>query len=244
MKNFKKSVGLFAAAFALCMVFALGAKVNAVDVKMKEEISSNENITVPMVTDISKANFVTGAGSTTVKKKNTLRVAGVAPTDADYVEVGVYDNKDQLVTSEEVYCFSNGSFSGYIDGMNKNTLYYVRVRTIQKGLDGQNTYGNWSEKRAIIFLKNKAKERENYTAGYETLTVKTQKIKGVKKYKVQVSKKRDSGYKNVKTIKAGKSITVSHYKGKRMKVGKTWYIRVVPILNSKISVDTWAVYYI
>lgn len=243
MKNFKKSVGLFAVAFALCMVFALGAKVNAMDVKMKEEISNIDNMTVPMVTDISNASFVTGSSSSFVKNKNTLRVTGVAPTDADYVEVGVYNNKDQLVTSKEEYCFSNGSFYAYIDGMKKNTLYYVRVRTIQK-VNNQNTYGNWSEKRAIIFLKNKAKERENYTAGYETLTVNTQKIKGVKKYKVQVSKKRDSGYKNVKTIKAGKSITVSHYKGKRMKVGKTWYIRVIPILNSKISVDTWAVYYI
>ncbi len=41
--------------------------------------------------DISKANLVTGTESTIVKKKNILRVAGVAPTDANYVEVGVYD---------------------------------------------------------------------------------------------------------------------------------------------------------
>ena len=35
MKNLRKSLGLFAAAFALCMVFALGAKVNAADVEMQ-----------------------------------------------------------------------------------------------------------------------------------------------------------------------------------------------------------------
>lgn len=35
MKKLRKSLGLFAAAFAMCMVFALGAKVNAADVEMQ-----------------------------------------------------------------------------------------------------------------------------------------------------------------------------------------------------------------
>lgn len=243
MKSIRRSLGLFAAAFALCLIVALGVKAEAAESKMQERLVDNGSMAVPMVTDITRDGFVAGTSSYSVSNSNTLHVEGIAPADADYVEVGVFDYKGQFVASDEAYCYSSGLFSSYVYGLAKNKVYYVQVRTIQE-VDGQKVYGNWSERRAVVFLKNKAKERENYSAGYETLTLKTKKIKGIKKYKVQVSKKRDTGYKNVKTIKAGKSITVSHYKGKRMKVGKTWYIRVIPILNSKIPSDTWSIYYI
>lgn len=243
MKKIRKSLGLFIVAFALCMLFAVGAKVEAAETKLKEEICLDEGslISVPMVSNISKANFGCTSSSYFVSNLNTVNVVGYAPSDAYYVEAGVFDSSNQMVTSKKAYCYG-GKFSCYISGISKNKVYYVRVRAIQKINYSQEILGAWSEQRAFVFLKLKAKEHENYSTGYEYADITTKKIKGIKKYKVQVSNKRDKKYKTVKTVKAGKKVTVSKYKGKKLKLRKTWYIRVIPILNSKISSDIYALY--
>lgn len=245
----KKSMKIFATAFALCMTFALGVKADAAETKLKQEIAVNEAAMTmtPMVTDINKANFLTGSYSTQVSSSNTIRVVGVAPADADRVELGVFDTKGNLIARNEAYVskYSNYQFNGYVNGIPKNKVVMVRVRAMQRiGYTNTYNYGNWSAPRASVFLKMKAKEYENYRSGYESLLVKTKKIKGIKKYKIQVSKKSDKGYKTVKTIKAGKSLRVAKYKGKGLRVGRTWYIRVIPILNSKIPSDLYAKFFI
>mgnify|MGYP003372472694 CR=1 FL=1 len=245
----KKSMKIFAAAFALCLTFALGANVDAAETKLKEEIAVNEAAAAvtPMVSDISKANFLTGSYSTQVSSSNTIRVVGIAPADADRVEIGVFDTNGNLIARNEAYVsrYSNYQFNGYVQGIPKNKVVMIRVRAMQRiAYTSTYTYGNWSEPRASVFLKMKAKEYENFRSGYESLLVKTKKIKGIKKYKIQISKKRDTGYKTVKTIKAGKSLKVAKYKGKGLRVGRTWYIRVIPILNSKVPSDLYAKFFI
>ena len=43
-----------------------------------------------------------------------------------------------------------------------------------------------------------------------------------------MSLKKNGGYKKVKTVKAGKSITVSKFKGKALKAKKNYYFKFVP----------------
>lgn len=245
MKKVKKSFGILVTVFAFCMAFAVTAKVDAAEVKVNSVAETNMDnlIAEPLVTDISKANFALGAYSSSVSSSNILRVGGYAPMDANYVDVALYDSSMNCLktTRCSVSAYSGYTFMGYIDGLAKNKLYYVTARTVQV-VNGQETVGNWTEKRAAIFLKSSAKGVRNYTKGTKTLKVKAPKIKGVKKYKIQISKKQDSGYKNVKTIKPGKNYTVTKYKGKALKTGVTYYVRVVPVISSGIGSDIVAIY--
>jgi len=43
-----------------------------------------------------------------------------------------------------------------------------------------------------------------------------------------MSLKKNGGYKKVKTVKAGKSITVSKFKGKALKAKKNYYFKFMP----------------
>lgn len=246
MKKMKKSFGLLTAVFVFCMVFALTAKVEAAETKMDVSLEANvdENVVTPLVTDITKANFILNTYAYSVSNSNTLRVSGYAPADANYVEAALFDRNGTLLQTTKCYVssYSNYSFYGYFNNLAKNKIYYVACRTIQRINYQQEVPGNWTEKRAAIFIKCKAKDIENYRSGYESLKIKVPKIKGVKKYKIQVSKKRDKGYKNVKTAKPGKTYTISKYKGKKFKLGKTTYFRVVPVLSNGKTSDIIAIY--
>ena len=246
MKKMRKSLGILVAVVAFCMVFAVSAKVDAAETKMQVALEANEggNVVTPLVTDITKANFVLGTYAYSVTNSNSLRVSGYAPADANYVEAALFDANGTLLQTTRCYVSSYGgySFSGYFNNLAKNKVYYVATRTIQRVDYQQEVAGNWSEMRMAIFTKCKAKEIENYRSGYESLKIKVPKIKGVKKYKIQVSKKRDTGYKNAKIAKPGKTYTISKCKGKKFKLGKTTYIRVVPVLSNGTTSDIVSIY--
>ena len=53
--------------------------------------------------------------------------------------------------------------------------------------------------------------------------IKTPKVKGVKKFTLYMSTNRTKGYKKIKTVKSGKTITVSSFKKKSFKKYKDYY---------------------
>lgn len=68
--------------------------------------------------------------------------------------------------------------------------------------------------------------------------IKMPKISGVKSYKVYMSYKKDRAWKKLKTVKAGKSIVVSKFKGKALARNKKYYYKIVPSkgVNATIGV--------
>lgn len=59
--------------------------------------------------------------------------------------------------------------------------------------------------------------------------IKMPKISGVKSYKVYMSYKKDRAWKKLKTVKAGKSIVVSKFKGKALARNKNITIKLCQV---------------
>lgn len=235
MKKLRKSLGLFAAAFAMCMVFALGAKVNAAQKSIEGGILIDEgNLTTqPMVGNMATDNFaISSAGIYT----SSISVAVVCPTDADYVEVELCDRNGAHIASDD------GVLShAFFDNVKNNTVYLYRARAYTRDYDyttGQyvTTYGNWSGFRAFVKIKTK-QGKSKISGSRKQISFKLPKIKGVKKYTITMSTKEDKGFKKIATAKPGKKITVSKFKKKNLKRFKTYYLRITPKLNCKISSD-------
>lgn len=234
MKKLRKSLGLFAAAFAMCMVFALGAKVNAAQKSIEGGILIDEgNLTTqPMVGNMTTDNFVISGASLS---NGSITVAVARPADADYVEVELCDRNGAHIASDEA------SIYAFFDNVKNNTVYLYRARAYTKDYDyttGQyvTTYGNWSGYRAFVKVKCKGMKSKGI-GSRKQVTFKVPKIKGVKNFTVTMSTKRDKGFKKVKTVKPGKKITVTKFKKKNLKRFKSYYFRITPKLNNKISSD-------
>lgn len=139
-------------------------------------------------------------------------------------EVGLYNASKKLVKTK--ICKSYASFSG----LKKNRLYYYRVR----GLDsGRVPVTGWSVYRAFTTMGVTPKLVSNAS---RTISFKAPKISGVKSYTLYLSDKSNTkGFKKVGTIKPGKTIKVSKFKGKAFVYYKDYYYKIVPNLKKKAS---------
>ena len=71
---------------------------------------------------------------------------------------------------------------------------------------------------------------------------KAKKAKGIKSFTVYISRNKNKGFKKVKTVKPGKNVVISKYKGKVIKNGQIYYIKIVPNLKNKVKSDIFYIY--
>lgn len=96
-------------------------------------------------------------------------------------------------------------------------------------VDGKKIYGAWSGYMYSAGTKNGKVIR---SANRKKITVKFPTIKGASAYRVYVSTKRDSGYKKIKQVKAGKkSYSFTKFKGKKLQKNKTYYVRIKYVIK-------------
>ena len=218
MKNLRKSLGLFAAAFALCMVFALGAKVNAADVEIGVIKEDDNNVNLMSVSNVT-IHYVYSDG----------RSAGF---DIEYngncTRVGIFDTNGNLVAQ------SDNPHYVLITGLQPNKLYYYRAQSVSER--GGVATSAWSEPKAFTTILDK-KVKVKGVKGKKAFTVKLPKIAGIKNYTVSMSTKRDKGFKKVKTVKPGKKVTITKMKKKSFKFGKTYYIKIAPKTNTNLTCE-------
>ena len=222
MKKFRKSIGLFAAAFALCLTFAVGAKVNAADVHA--EVGS----VVDKKDEMSLMNVSSYGLSYVYTDGRTAGFDIAYDYDGQYTRIGVFDVNGRLVGQEDALSYA------LISGLQPNKLYYYRAQTVS-GKGGVATSA-WTNPRAfttILDKKVKVKGVENKKA----FTVKVPKVAGIKNYTISMSTKRDKGFKKVKTVKPGKKIKITKMKKKSFKFGKTYYIKITPKTKTNMNCE-------
>ena len=217
MKKLRKLLGLFAAAFAMCMVFALGAKVNAADVEIGV-IKEDNNVNLMSVSNVA-IDYVYSDGRSA---GFTIGYNG----NYQYTRVGIFDINGNLVAQSD-----NLSYA-LITGLQPNKLYYYRAQSVS-GRGGVATSA-WSEPKAFTTILDK-KVKVKGVKGEKAFTVKIPKIAGIKNYTVSMSTKRDKGFKKVKTVKPGKKVTITKMKKKSFKFGKTYYIKITPKTNTNLT---------
>ena len=149
---------------------------------------------------------------------------------ADY-DMRVLDIKGNVVEVSE----QNGGIT-YFSYLKKNRLYYYQIReTRTSAYPGEEDFtGEWTKKVPFVI----AQYQLSQVGTGRKVRIKMPKISGVKSYKVYMSYKKDRAWKKLKTVKAGKSIVVSKFKGKALARNKKYYYKIVPSkgVNATIGV--------
>lgn len=171
---------------------------------------------------ISSKNFgITSVLSYTKK----VQVGANVPAGATGVEVECYQGSKRVwkdTISSSTYPYT------YYQKYSTNKVYKYRARAYYKNYSTNRTYygapTGWK-----YFTVPYAKMKSKSSAKGVSVTLK--RTPGVKYYKVYISKKQNSGYKRVKTVKVTKKSKYSFRITKNYKKRKTNYIRVVPYIT-------------
>lgn len=138
--------------------------------------------------------------------------------------------KDEYVGGDSV------SLSNFIQG----TFYMYRVRSyVNCGSD--RAYSAWSGYKTIAYPKTVTGKSSG-----KALKVNWSSVSGASGYTIYVSAKENSGYKKFKSLNAKtRSVSIKKVAGKKIKKGKTYYIRIVPtakINNKTVSAEKYGSY--
>ena len=203
----KKITRIFALALAFVMAFALQAPVNAAEKaavnQEKAQVNTQAAKIIAQITSLSE---------------NSVGISINNP-DSDYVEVQIRDHKGKVVKTR--YAISYSSFN-----LSKNKLYSFRFRRVYSSYSDRKYIAirNWSNSPSFTTAKYKVRQ----VGKSRKVKIKTPKVAGIKNYKIYMSTKKNSGWKKIKTLKPGKAITISRFKGKSFKYYKNYYYKIVP----------------
>lgn len=133
---------------------------------------------------------------------------------------------------------SSISVSSFVNG----TFYKYRVRTYVE-CGSKKAYSAWSEFRYVGVAK---KVTANGTSN--AIKFNWSKVAGATKYDVYMSTNENSGFKKVKTAKAGnRTVSLTKFKGKKIQKGKRYYVKIYSYakVNGKTvkSDIAWSGYY-
>lgn len=226
MKMMKKSFGMLAVVFAFCMLFAVSVKVDAAGLASEFKAGTAEG-------DLSVRTQDVSAGQ--------IAITGMA-ANRSWINVTVNRTYNNNYTCNQVRVTLNGKVvkegymvnsAGYpittcgITGLKKNKVYKVYARTAVAKSNGTIAYSKWSAAKTVVTATYKGNKISSKSA--KGFWLKAPKISGVKNYKVYI-KKGNGKYKKVKTIKPGKKVKITKFKGKSFKLGY-YYIKITPVLK-------------
>ncbi len=111
----------------------------------------------------------------------------------------------------------------------EKNFYRVRVRAYVKDENEKKYYGEWSDYGYFAKdLSHQDVETEGYVVNKKKkIKVTWNKIKGATKYEIYMSTADRTGFKKVKTVKKNKNtFTITKFRKKKLKKGRTYYVRV------------------
>ncbi len=156
-------------------------------------------------------------------------------TKASYNSIKLNWTKVPGATGYEIYRY-NGSTKKYaliktVNGsstlsftntaLKTGTKYSYKVRAVKKNADGTTSYSTYSAVKAATPALTAPTVK--LTAGKKYAVVKWNKIAGANGYKIYRSTSKNSGYKCIKTVKTGSTVS---FKNTKLKSGKKYYYKV------------------
>lgn len=217
----KKITRIFALALAFVMAFALQTPVNAAEKASVQAVNQAQT-----QVDTQYARSITAR--ITYLSYNGVGISFDNP-ESEYVEVQLRDRNGKVLKTNRNITYSSFSLS-------KNKLYSFRFRRVEYSYTSKTyvPYTNWSNSMSFSTDKHKVSQ----VGKSRKFRIKTPKVAGIKNYKIYMSTKKNGGWKKVKTVKAGKSVVISKFKGKSLKYHKYYYYKIVPNKGK----TTWSSY--
>lgn len=170
--------------------------------------------------DINESIETPTLKSVTRKSYNSIQITWNKVEGATGYEINRYD-----AVSKKGICIDikGGSFTSYTNkNLKTGREYAYKIRAYKTQEDGNRVYSDdySSIKKAKATL---SKPSVSLKAGKKSITVKWKKVSGATGYKIYRSTKKSSGYKVVKTIKKGSTVS---WKNTKLKKGKKYYYKV------------------
>ncbi|MCR5690626.1 MAG: hypothetical protein K6G62_00190 [Eubacterium sp.] len=173
---------------------------------------------------ISKANFGVTTGFTNID----TYYWGVYTGACDGVVYRFQNKKGKTIRTVvgESGQSSNGTISNRITNIG-GTFYKVSVAPYVT-CGTKRVYGEWSPVKCFAVTSNVKWVRK---VSQKKMKLSWKKVSGAVKYQISISTSQNSGYKKVTTTKKRTAIVKKCGK-KRLKKGKKYYIRIIPMIKS------------
>lgn len=219
MKSIRILSRYLMAAITVIMSILISFPIQAQTINQKQAKATVQYASIPAKVETSSS------GDIFITVKN---ISDDYRTDYD---MRVLDSKGSVVEVSE----KNGGIT-YFSYLKKNRLYYYQIRETRTSAYPweEDFTGEWTKKVPFVI----AQYQLSQVGTGRKVRIKMPKISGVKSYKVYMSYKKDRAWKKLKTVKAGKSIVVSKFKGKALARNKKYYYKIVPSkgVNATIGV--------
>ena len=219
MKTIRILRGYLMAAITVIMSILISFPVQAQTINQKQAKATVQYASIPAKVETSSS------GDIFITVKNISD-----DYRADY-DMRVLNNKGNVVEVSE----QNGGIT-YFSYLKKNRLYYYQIRETRTAAYPweEDFTGEWTKKVPFVI----AQYQLSQVGTGRKVRIKMPKISGVKSYKVYMSYKKNKAWKKLKTVKAGKSIVISKFRGKALARNKKYYYKIVPSkgVNATIGV--------
>ncbi len=147
------------------------------------------------------------------------------------------DANKNLISTAAPTTKASGVATVYAD-IKDNKVYYFRIRPVYVDNGTRYYVGPWSGYKAICTVKLKTKLLKKSKLSEKVVLPN---VRGVKNAKILISKKKDSGYKKVKTLKPGKSYVITKCGKNKLKKYITYYLKASVKLKDNVPCES--VYY-
>lgn len=219
MKSIRKPNCILAIVIFALMSILISFPVQAQTINQKQAKVTVQYASIPAKVETSSS------GDIFITVKN---ISDDYRTDYD---MRVLDSKGNVVEVSE----HNGGIT-YFSYLKKNRLYYYQIRETRTAAYPweEDFTGEWTKKVPFVI----AQYQLSQVGTGRKVRIKMPKISGVKSYKVYMSYKKNKAWKKLKTVKAGKSIVISKFRGKALARNKKYYYKIVPSkgVNATIGV--------
>ena len=209
MKSIRKQNGILAIVMFALISILISFPVQAQPTNQKQAKATVQYANIPAKVETASYGYI----NITVKNiSDDYRV--------DY-DMRVLDSKGNVVEVSE----KNGGIT-YFSYLKKNRLYYYQIRETRTAVYPweEDSIGEWTKKVPFVIAQYKLSQ----VGTGRKVRIKMPKVSGVKSYKVYMSYKKDRAWKKLKTVKAGKSIVISKFRGKALARNKKYYYKIVP----------------
>ena len=213
-------------------VTAARTAFNALGYDVQKYIS-NKDVLVAAETAIAERKLLMGEVDSSVKVEkvayNSLKISWSANKNADGYEI--YRSMDPAQLGSKVKTVTDPATLQFTNGVTTGTEYYYTVRPYIT-VDGTPAGSVYREPVSGKAVLNKVKGVKATVPGYAAVQLKWKKVDGANGYEIWRSTFKNKGYKKIKTIKRGTTLS---FKNTGLKTGTKYFYKIKAYRGSNVS---------
>ena len=193
----------------------------------------NKDVLVEAETAIAERKLLQGETEPAVRVEsaayNSLKVSWTANSNAGGYEI--YRSTDPAQLGTKVKTVTDPAVLELVNGVTTGTVYYYTVRPYIT-VDGSPAGSLYREPVSGKSALNKVKGVKATATGYGTVQLKWNKVDGANGYEIWRSTSKNKGYKKIKTVNRGTTLT---FKNTGLKTGTKYFYKIKAYRGTAVS---------